>query len=169
MTAAEELGCQACGLAITPCLVCASSLPVFSVDDVLMKACCRCGFVNPLGEVHLTCFLHHIVSYLKLFCTCIQTTALHLLEIQSSCNCQAHSCRRLQLSVTFWTRSYRNCPKTDLCFDHLWRWQVPRSSGYSSNSSTPNSYGPASPNRSYWEEAIRPSQACTFHALEPSQ
>lgn len=50
MTAAEELGCQACGLAITPCLVCASSLPVFSVDDVLMKACCRCGFVNPLGD-----------------------------------------------------------------------------------------------------------------------
>jgi hypothetical protein len=51
MTAAEALGCQACGLPITPCLVCASPLPVSQADDALMKTCRSCGVVNPLGKV----------------------------------------------------------------------------------------------------------------------
>lgn len=50
MTAVEALGCQACGLPITPCLICASPLPVPGVDDPLFKTCRSCGVVNPLGK-----------------------------------------------------------------------------------------------------------------------
>lgn len=50
MTAAEALGCQSCGLPITPCLVCASPLPVSQADDALIKTCRSCGVVNPLGD-----------------------------------------------------------------------------------------------------------------------
>ena len=54
MTAAEALGCEACGLPISPCLVCANPFSFPRVDDSQIKTCRSCGVVNPLGNwLHL--------------------------------------------------------------------------------------------------------------------
>ena len=55
MTAAQALGCQACGGAITPCLVCAHPISVPESQNPSNKACCKCGVLNPLGEIAISC------------------------------------------------------------------------------------------------------------------
>lgn len=74
MMAVQALGCQSCGRAITPCLVCSHPIPAFRIADPSSQICRKCGVLNPLGEQRPSSFLshqffrfHYLSSFVKCF------------------------------------------------------------------------------------------------------